>query len=413
MIHKIDLENAVETIQRDEPVVKAFTYLPDNYSWNTSANTLLSGVTVAVKDLVNTAGMPTTYGSKAYEGYIPVKDAWIVQRLKELGAIIMGKTVTTEFAWRDAGPTTNPWNSLHTPGGSSSGSGAAVGAGMADMALGTQTIGSVIRPAAYCGCVGYKPTYGSISREGVHPLSDTLDHVGFLTSSCYWAAVAYALIIENQDGKTLLADFEKGKKPLKVGLYRSSQWHTVQADVKANFDSVMKRLADFGIEFVDIELDLDITEVNRQAISIMAYEANRDIYPEVSEKTDKIGQNILELMSDGQKISADEYQLLLTVNRTMRDKRDDLFKNIDVVMSIASPTDAPVGLAYTGNATFCAPWTYLGLPAVTIPAGISQSLLPLGLQLIGKSKDDLNVLKMAQWVANHLPKISRPMVSGY
>ncbi|MBF7688164.1 amidase [Acinetobacter sp. EC24] len=335
----------------------------------------------------------------------------MVDCLKKSGAIIVGKTVTTEFAWRDAGPTTNPWNVKHTPGGSSSGSAAAVAAGMVDIAVGTHTLGSVIRPASYCGCVGYKPTFDLISREGVYPLSSTLDHVGFLTSSCYWAAATYMLGQDMKSSKDVLKGFDRGEKPLKIGIYRSSQWHWVEDEVKANFDAVVRHLTRFGIAFTCVDLDLDILDITQQAIKTTSYEANQEIYPKVCDRLDEIGPYSLNLMLEGQEITPEAYQALLKTNQKMREHRDDLFQDIDLIMSITSPTTAPEDLSYTGDAMFCTPWTYLGLPTVTIPSGLSRDFLPIGLQLIGQAGCDLKVLKFAQWISNRLPEFKRASVA--
>ena len=179
-----------------EPVLRAFEYLPkrlDRFSGP------LSGIPVGIKDIVATKDMPTTNGSAVYRDHVPAADAWIVERLRQLGATLFGKTVSTEFAWRHPGPTTNPWNVKHTPGGSSSGSAAAVAAGIVPLALGTQTLGSIIRPAAFNGVIGFKPSFGSIPRTGVHPLSPSLDHVGFLARRVDDAAIALSMLAGSSD----------------------------------------------------------------------------------------------------------------------------------------------------------------------------------------------------------------------
>src|SRR3954453_15979037 len=179
-----------------EPVLRAFEYLPVNTARRPGP---LSGIPVAIKDIIATADMPTTNGSPVYAGQVPALDAWVVERLRQLGATIFGKTVSTEFAWRHPGPTVNPWNSEHTPGGSSSGSAAAVAAGLVPLALGTQTLGSVIRPAAFNGIVGFKPSFGAIPRVGVHPLSFSLDHVGFFARRVDAAALGLSLLGGSSD----------------------------------------------------------------------------------------------------------------------------------------------------------------------------------------------------------------------
>src|SRR6266436_6413260 len=210
-----------------EPALKAFEYLPLDVARQPGP---LSGVPVAIKDIIATSDMPTTNGSPIYRDHVPASDAWVVERLRSLGATIFGKTVSTEFAWRHPGPTVNPWNSKHTPGGSSSGSAAAVAAGIIPLALGTQTLGSVIRPAAFNGVVGLKPSFGAIPRTGVHPLSPSLDHVGFFARRVDDVAFALSLLAASSDrdphGRPIPGfhvDTDKGVRPLdkpRLGIVR-------------------------------------------------------------------------------------------------------------------------------------------------------------------------------------------------
>src|ERR1700675_3310940 len=186
----------LEETKAVEPRLKAFEYLPQNAARRPGP---LSGIPVAIKDIIATSDMPTTNGSPIYRDHIPAADAWVVERLRSLGATIFGKTVSTEFAWRQPGPTVNPWNPAHTPGGSSSGSAAAVAAGIVPLALGTQTLGSVIRPAAVNGVVGLKPSFGAMPRTGVHPLSPSLDHVGCFARRVDDVALALSLLAGSSD----------------------------------------------------------------------------------------------------------------------------------------------------------------------------------------------------------------------
>src|SRR5471032_2441256 len=194
------IESADKAARQSQPWLHAFSYLPDAPVVNQADIGLpLAGVPIGIKDLIDTADMPTEYNSPAYSGRKPETDAVLVARLRQAGGTIVGKTVTTEFAWRQPGPTINPWNEKHTPGGSSSGSAASVAAGIVPLAFGTQTFGSVIRPAAYCGVVGFKPTYGSIARTGVHPLSPSLDHVGLFARRVDDVALAVSLLTASSD----------------------------------------------------------------------------------------------------------------------------------------------------------------------------------------------------------------------
>src|SRR6201996_6805659 len=250
-----------------EPRLKAFEYLPADVSRRPGP---LSGIPVAIKDIIATSDMPTTNGSPIYRDQIPARDAWVVERLRSLGATIFGKTVSTEFAWRHPGPTTNPWNSAHTPGGSSSGSAAAVAAGIVPPALGTQTLGSVIRPAAFNGVIGLKPSFGAIPRSGVHPLSPSLDHVGFFARRVDDVALALSLLTASSDldphGRPLpgfQVDVHQGVPPLekpRLAIVRFEKWPKAEPEQQKIFEAAIAKLRDAGAAVEDLELDeLDST----------------------------------------------------------------------------------------------------------------------------------------------------------
>src|SRR5450830_47200 len=404
------LSSAVATADRIDGTLKAFTYRPDAYPDVNAGTGPLAGIPVAVKHLINTADMPTTYGSKIFAGHRPQQDAWIVSKLRAAGAVIFGKTVTTEFAWRDPGATVNPWNTAHSPGGSSSGSAAAVGAGIVDIALGTQTVGSVIRPASYCGAVGYKPTYGLIPTDGVHELAHSLDHLGFITSSFYWAAVCHAVIARDNAiaAPASPAAFAAGVKPRKIGVYRSSQWAQVDGHVQQNFDAVVRRLEAHGVECITADLGLDIRALNELTVDILAYEGRAAIHDDIKDQAALAGPYTRDLVELGKSVSRAQYEASIAQLKDLRATRDAAFEGIDAIMTITSPTTALKGLEKTGDASFCAPATLLGLPAVTVPSGFSVELLPYGVQLIGRGNEDLALLNLGQWFSTMLPGLAPP-----
>src|SRR5450830_1261282 len=346
----ISLTQAIAAAERLDAQLHAFIYRPsaDNYRphGNTGKPSALTGVPVAVKDLIDTADMPTAYGSAVFKGNQPGKDAWIVTRLREAGAVIFGKTVTTEFAWRDPGATVNPWNNAHSPGGSSSGSAAAVGAGIVDIALGTQTVGSVIRPASYCGAVGYKPTYGLIPTDGVHELAHSLDHLGFITSSFYWAAVCHAVIARDNAiaAPASPAAFAAGVKPRKIGVYRSSQWAQVDGHVQQNFDAVVRRLEAHGVECITADLGLDIRALNKLTVDILAYEGRAAIHDDIKDQAALAGPYTRDLVELGKSVSRAQYEASIAQLKDLRATRDAAFEGIDAIMTITSPTTALKGL---------------------------------------------------------------------
>src|SRR5580693_6089645 len=244
-----------------EPVLKAFEYLPRDTARRPGP---LSAIPVAIKDIIATHDMPTTNGSPIYRDHVPASDAWVVERLRNLGATIFGKTVSTEFAWRHPGPTVNPWNPDHTPGGSSSGSAAAVAAGIVPLALGTQTLGSVIRPAAFNGVVGLKPSFGAIPRTGVHPLSPSLDHVGFFAPRVDDVALALSLLAASSDldphGRPLpgfQVDVHQGVPPLekpRLAIVRFEKWSKAEPEQQKTFETAIARLRDADAVVEELEL---------------------------------------------------------------------------------------------------------------------------------------------------------------
>lgn len=408
------LSAAIKAADTIDNTLKSFVYRPADY---TSQLTLavsgpLACVPIAIKDLIDTADMPTTYGSRTFEDHQPTRDAWIVAKLREAGAIIFGKTVTTEFAWRDAGPTVNPWNTAHSPGGSSSGSAAAVGAGIVDIALGTQTVGSIIRPASYCGAYGYKPTFGLIPTDGVHDLAVSLDHLGFILSDLYWGAVCHAVIVRNGaiTAPSSPEQFAIGVKPRKIGVYRSSLWSYVESDVQQNFEGVIRRLNAQGVECVPVDFSEDLPTLNTLTNKILAYEANIAISNDIKGREEQVGAYTRDLIAYGKTISRQEYDALLIQLSDLRAARDNAFTDLDAIITITSPTTALKGLEKTGDASFCMPATLLGLPAVSVPCGISSDFLPYGLQLMGRGDDDLALLNVAQWVSTILPTLVVPAI---
>jgi len=398
------LERAISAVKQREPQVQAFAFLPDTYQPVLPGLTL-SGLPVAVKDLIDTEDMPTGYGCSLFEQYIPQQDAWIVQKLKAAGAIIFGKTTTTEFAWRHATATTNPWNPEHTPGGSSSGSAAAVAAGIVDIALGTQTLGSIIRPAAYCGVVGFKPTYGILPTTGIHPLAHSLDHLGFIVSDCQYASLCHQVFIAQRQEITAPV----ATMPRKVSLYLPEQWIDVEPELKAHYFDIVALLESYGIECQRLEA-ANLSEQWQDALNtILAYEANQCLSPKVGDQLDIIGKETAGLILQGRQISEEHYQQALEVMTSSRQQRDDYFPDSDLILSLAAPSVAPKGLSFTGEGTFCAPWTFLGLPAITLPAGYSRQRLPIGIQLIGHSFCETELISFSCWLESLLPSVHAPI----
>lgn len=393
-----------------EPTLKAFTYPP--VAVPAAKAGPLASIPVAIKDIIATHDMPTTNGSAVYKDHVPATDAWIVERLRSLGATPFGKTVSTEFAWRHPGPTTNPWNSKHTPGGSSSGSAAAVAAGLAPLALGTQTLGSIIRPAAFNGVVGFKPSYGAIPRTGVHPLSGSLDHVGFFARCVDDVAYALSLTAATSDSDRHglpVPGFEVSAEqglplaaPPRLAVVRFSGWSRVEPEQQAVFEASIAKLKAAGAVLDEVELpDLDRhawTTIN----TILASEGSALFSALVSRHPDKTSDKLKELVKTGQAHSAHDYLLAKAKQAELRDSVAASLFGFDAVLTLSAFGEAPEGLSYTGDAEYCAPWTLLGTPALSLPAGFGKKGLPLAVQVVGGYRQDFKTLKVAKWVEHAL-----------
>src|SRR5215469_5519291 len=395
----------LEKARAIEPKLGAFEVLPSDTKRRPGP---LSGVPIAIKDIIATSDMPTTNGSPIYKGHIPAEDAWVVERLRQLGATIFGKTVSTEFAWRQPGPTVNPWNSAHTPGGSSSGSAAAVAAGLVPLALGTQTLGSVIRPAAFNGIVGFKPSYGAIPRIGVHPLSPSLDHVGFFARRVDDVALALSLLAATSDrdphGRPVPAfqvEIERGIEPLtnpRLGVVRFDKWSRVEAEQQKTLDAAIEKLRAAGAVVEELVL-AELDHVNWQAILTILESEGALLFGElIARYPDRTSDHLKSLVTNGRAVSAADYLAAKAQQETRRRALGAEMKGFDAILTLPAFGEAPRGLHYTGDAEYCAPWTLLGAPAITLPAGFGKNGLPLGVQIVGAYRSDLRLLAAAKWI---------------
>jgi Asp-tRNA(Asn)/Glu-tRNA(Gln) amidotransferase A subunit family amidase len=399
----------LEKARAIEPKLKAFEVLPSDTKRRPGA---LSGIPVAIKDIIATSDMPTTNGSPIYRDHVPAADAWVVERLRQLGATIFGKTVSTEFAWRQPGATVNPWNPDHTPGGSSSGSAAAVAAGLVPLALGTQTLGSVIRPAAFNGIVGFKPSYGAIPRTGVHPLSPSLDHVGFFARRVDDVALALSLLAATSDrdphGRPVPAfqvDVERGIAPLdkpRLGVVRFEKWSRAESEQQKTFDTAIEKLRASGAVVEELVL-AELDRVNWQTILIILESEGAHLFADlIARYPDRTSDHLKSLVANGKAISAPDYLAARAMQEQRRLALGTEMKGFDALLTLPAFGEAPRGLHYTGDAEFCAPWTLLGAPAVTLPAGFGRNGLPLGIQIVGDYRNDLRVLAVAKWIETAL-----------
>jgi Asp-tRNA(Asn)/Glu-tRNA(Gln) amidotransferase A subunit family amidase len=408
----------LERARAVEPMLKAFEYLPVD---TTPRPGPLSGIPVAIKDIIATVDMPTTNGSPVYKDHVPTADAWIVERLRNLGATIFGKTVSTEFAWRHPGPTVNPWNSKHTPGGSSSGSAAAVAAGIVPLALGTQTLGSVIRPAAFNGVVGLKPSFGAVPRTGVHPLSPSLDHVGFFARCVDDVALALSLLAGSSDGDRhgqplpgFHVDVDQGLAPLgkpRLGIVRFEKWSRAEPEQQQVFEAAIAKLRDAGAVLDEPDLS-EFDRANWKAINIILASEGAAIFADlVARNPDRTSDHLKSLVESGRAIAATDYLAAKAAQDKFRRALTGELSGYDALVTLPAFGEAPAGLHYTGDAEYCAPWTWLGMPAVTLPVGFGKNGLPLGLQIVGEYRNDHRTLRVAKWIESVLS--FHPGVPGF
>jgi Asp-tRNA(Asn)/Glu-tRNA(Gln) amidotransferase A subunit family amidase len=354
----------------------------------------LQGIPIGVKDVLDTADMPSEYGSPIWRGWWPRADAACVAWARAAGGVSYGKTVTTEFATRKPGPTTNPTNPAHTPGGSSSGSAAGVGAGLFPLAYGTQTAGSVIRPAAFCGIVGYKPTYGMISRIGMKIMSDSLDTIGTMGRSVADCALFAAAVC----GRDLGDPDTKPDRTPRVGICHSPTWDVAAPETHMLLARVTEALARAGASVTPRELPPQFNALIDAHPIIMNSESARALGWELANHPDQISGGLRERLDWGlnqpQSVLENAYGVFQSTQRAFPDAMDGL----DVLVTPSAPGEAPKGLEWTGDPAFNFIWTSLRVPCVTVPSGTGPNGLPLGIQIVGRQGDDRAVLAWARWV---------------
>ena len=367
----------------------------------------LFGIPVGVKDIINTRGIPTRMGSRIFANNVPTTSAWVVRRLEALGGLVMGKTVTTEFAYRTAGKTRNPWNTAHTPGGSSSGSAAAVAAGFVPVAIGTQTLGSVIRPAAFCGVVGYKPSYGAIPRTGIHPFSATLDTVGIFARNVADAAWFGACLMgpDGRDDATttrgpvamLSVPLEPLATPPRLAIVKTPKWLSASETQREHFTQTVTRLQDAGAQAREISLPKAFDKAWDNVMTIASRDVVKSLQLIESRHRISLSPPLQQLLDQGRSVSPEAYAHARTERDNYRRWFDELLGRFDAIVTVPSPGEAPEGYANTGDAVFNSLWTQTGMPAVTLPSGFGPRGLPLGTQLVGAWRQDERVLQVAAW----------------
>jgi Asp-tRNA(Asn)/Glu-tRNA(Gln) amidotransferase A subunit family amidase len=410
-------EACLARVREAEPQVQAWTFLdPEHALKQARARDAdrsagrpigpLHGIPVGIKDIIDTEDMPTEDGTVLHAGRMPTHDAAVVAMLRAAGAVILGKTVTTECAYFHPGKTRNPHNPGHTPGGSSSGSAAAVAAGMVPLALGSQTNGSVIRPAAFCGVYGFKPTHGLFPRGGVLKLSRTLDHVGLFARSLDDIALLAEQLVGHdlRDPDTrprarvpfVAVTAEEPPLPPFLAFVKGPAWERADEETREAFAELVSTLGD---RVVEVELPHSALQALDWHRTIMAAEMAANFDLEWEKGRDRISETLRKLLAEGRGVTALDYQRACARISLINEGFDEIFERCDAILTPAAPGTAPKGLDATGDPSFCTLWTLCGMPALSLPLMRGGNGLPMGVQLVGRRDDDARLLRTARWLA--------------
>jgi len=382
----------------------------------------LHGVGVGLKDTIHVRGLPTGMGSPIFADHVADRSAACVEKLEAAGAFAMGKTTTCEFATQHPPPTTNPWNADFTPGGSSSGSAAAVAAGFVPAALGSQTRGSTIRPAAYCGIVGLKPSFGRISRFGMLETSTMLDQVGIFARSLddAWLLTKVMQGPDARDPATLLRTAWHGSDeplapsgaPPRLAAVHTPAWHKADRVQQALFESHCVTLRDAGARIEEVELPQAFAAADEATRVIQATEIARNFADLYERAADRMSETFRALVERGSRTQASDYENALDVQRRLQRTLGDFLAGYDAIVTPPATGEAPRTLRSTGDASFCVIWTLCGVPSVAFPTALGPQRMPVGLQLAGAHGNDRQVLEIAAWCRRALPFDARPALDG-
>jgi Asp-tRNA(Asn)/Glu-tRNA(Gln) amidotransferase A subunit family amidase len=395
------LADCLERIREREPVVHAWTFVDVDGAMERArqldaqgASGLLHGLPLAVKDLFDTFDMPASYGSPIYAGHRPVCDAASVALARAAGAVVVGKTVTTEFATFHPGPTCNPHDPGHTPGGSSSGSAAAVADFMVPLAFGTQTAGSIVRPAAYCGAVGYKPTYGTVCRVGVKMISDTLDTIGGFGRS----VPDVGLFVAALSGRNELAIGSASSEAPRIGMCRTYEWDRVLPETIELFDAVERRLRTQGARVQNVVLPREFSSLATAQTTIMVREVAQSLSHERLAHRELLSGEMIAMIEAGLAVTPEQYDAAEVLARQCRAMLPQAFDGIDVLVAPSTGGEAPAGIEATGDPLFNRIWTLLRVPIVHLPIARGTHGLPLGITVAGPMARDRQTLLGAHWI---------------
>lgn len=385
-----------------EPRVQAWQFLDEKIAL-AQARTIdhhpvgpLYGVPVGIKDIIDTADLPTEYGSSIYAGHRPASDAACVAALRRSGAVILGKTVTTEFAYFTPGKTRNPNRPEHTPGGSSSGSAAAVADHMVPVALGTQTAGSIIRPASFCGVIGFKPSFAQFPMNGIRPLAPSLDTLGLLTRDLGDLSLMWQVFV-GESWSLPPADVAP-----KVGFCRTEQWPLASKETQGVMVEAAEALRNAGARIEEVELGGACTGLLDVQKVVMAFEMSQSLRTERELHRDRLGEHLRDILEVGAATPVERYRAVLERAAECRRHVNAIFARFDVLLTPSAVGEAPAGLESTGDPAFNRIWTLLHLPCISLPAGRGDRGLPVGIQLVGPARGDERLYQASGWALRAL-----------
>jgi Asp-tRNA(Asn)/Glu-tRNA(Gln) amidotransferase A subunit family amidase len=406
------LASCADAIAAREPEIGAFAALDleaaqrhAKISGARLADLPLRGLPVGVKDIIDTVDFATSYGSPIYAGHRPSTDAAIVSMVRRAGGILIGKTVSTPFAFLDPGKTRNPRNPAHTPGGSSSGSAAAVAAGMVPIALGTQTGGSIIRPASFCGVAGFKPSFRLLPTAGIKCFSWSLDTAGLFAASVADIAFAAAAL----SGRNLRID-QEAPLPLRIALVHTSTWNEATAAMQRAVETAGRAVAACGAQLIELVLPAIFDDAVSAFATIQSYEAWRAYAFEYDHYRDRLPPRLADLLDKAAAITPDDYDAARRVAKRARQTLNQLTSEIDVLLTPSAASAAPKGLDFLGTPAFNRLWTLMGTPCISVPGLTDGDGMPLGIQIVGRFARDRTALAAAHFVERAID--ARPVGSA-
>ena len=392
-------QSCFEIIREKEDLVKAWVYLDEDRALEKAKqldnenNVSQLGIPFGIKDIIDASNTPTGFGTNFYKNNVPMRDAASVAVAKQSGCIFIGKTVSTELGHRAPGLTTNPHNKDFTPGGSSSGSAAAVASMMAPVCFGTQTTGSVIRPAAYCGVIGYKPSYGDFDKSGILPNSPSVDTLGLMSRSVEDIALFRSILLEEELVSIKKVDLSK----IKIGFVRTLHWDKTDNSTKEAFERFLNSLRSDKLNVIDLEIDKLISKSDALHLDISGYEFKRSISHERFNYYDQLSDQLRNgRLNDGYQVSNKNYQLALKELSILKNQIDAVFNDTDLIITPSAPGEALKGLEYTGSPIFNTTWSLNGNPCITLPLFKGKQELPIGCQLVARFGNDDQILNYAK-----------------